>query len=69
MLIYGIGDGAAFDLLKWLSQEHNVKLRPLAERVCADFRKAGPGLASQSEFDHLLLTAHERVGRSRGPQV
>jgi PAS domain S-box-containing protein len=69
MLIYGIGDGAAFDLLKWLSQEHNVKLRLLAERVCADFRKAGPGLASQSEFDHLLLTAHERVGRSRRPKV
>jgi hypothetical protein len=69
MLIYGIGDGAAFDLLKWLSQEHNVKLRPLAERICAEFSKAGPALTSQSEFDHLLLTAHQRVARSEKPKV
>jgi hypothetical protein len=69
MLIYGIADSAAFDLLKWLSQEHNVKLRPLAERLCADFVKAGPGLTSQSDFDHLLLTAHQRVGRSEEPKV
>jgi PAS domain S-box-containing protein len=69
MLIYGIGEGAAFDLLKWLSQEHNVKLRPLAERICADFRNAGPTLTSQSEFDHLLLTTHERVGRTSDPRV
>lgn len=61
MLIYGIDDGAAFDLLKWLSQEANVKLRALAERICEDFRDAGPSLTSQSEFDHLLLTSHRRV--------
>jgi fructose-specific component phosphotransferase system IIB-like protein len=67
MLIYGIGESAAFELLKWLSQEANVKLRPLAERICEDFRSKGPGLASQSEFDHLLLTAHQRVGRATGP--
>jgi hypothetical protein len=62
MLIYGLGEAAAFDLLKWLSQDANVKLRPLAERICDDFRDAGPGLRSQAEFDHLLLTAHQRVG-------
>ena len=61
MLIYGIDEGPAFDLLKWLSQEANVKLRLLAERICEDFRGAGPGLFSQSEFDHLLLTARLRV--------
>lgn len=61
MLVYGLGDAAAFDLLKWLSQDANVKLRPLAERICTDFRDAGPGLRSQSQFDHLLLTAHQRV--------
>jgi PAS domain S-box-containing protein len=61
MLIYGIGEIAAFDLLKWLSQDANVKLRPLAERICEEFRQVGPGLTSQSEFDHLLLTAHRRV--------
>ena len=64
MLIYGIGDSAAFELLKWLSQQENVKLRPLAERICEDFRGAAPSLMSQSDFDHLLLTAHHRVGRA-----
>ncbi|CQD08603.1 ANTAR domain-containing protein [Mycobacterium lentiflavum] len=61
MLVYGIGDGPAFDLLKWLSQEANVKLRLLAEQICEDFRTLGPRVSSQSDFDHLLLTAHERV--------
>jgi PAS domain S-box-containing protein len=69
MLIYGIGEGTAFNLLKWLSQEANVKLRLLAKQICEDFRNAGPGLSSQSEFDHLLLTAHERVGSTDDPAV
>ncbi len=64
MLIYGIDDGPAFDLLKWLSQEANIKLRPLAEQICDDFRGVGPSVSPQSDFDHLLLTAHERVGRA-----
>jgi PAS domain S-box-containing protein len=64
MLIYGINDAAAFELLKWVSQQENVKLRPLAERICEDFRGAAPSLMSQSDFDHLLLTAHHRVGRA-----
>jgi hypothetical protein len=66
MLIYGIGADAAFNLLKWLSQEANVKLRPLAEQISEDFRGAGLALNSQSEFDHLLLTAHRRIRRSDG---
>jgi ANTAR domain/PAS fold len=69
MLIYGIGDAAAFNVLKWLSQEANVKLRLLAEQICEDFRSAGPNLTSQSGFDHLLLTAHERVARTADPIV
>jgi hypothetical protein len=63
MLIYGVDDAAAFNLLKWLSQEANVKLRLLAEQISEDFRRAGPTLTSQSEFDHLLLTASLHVGR------
>ncbi len=62
MLVYGISDDAAFNLLRWLSQEANIKLRPLAEKISADFRAAGQALNAQSEFDHLLLTAHQRVG-------
>lgn len=60
MLVYGIDGDAAFKLLKWLSQESNIKLRPLAEQIAEDFRKAGRG-SEQSEFDQLLLTAHCRV--------
>jgi PAS domain S-box-containing protein len=61
MLIYGIGESAAFDLLKWLSQEANIKLRPLAEQIADDFRRMGLASSTQSDFDHLLMTAHERV--------
>ena len=64
MLIYDINDDAAFNLLKWLSQEANVKLRLLAEQISEDFRSAGLALNSKSEFDHLLLAAHESVWRS-----
>jgi hypothetical protein len=63
MLIYRVDADAAFDLLKWRSQETNVKLRMLAEQLLADFA----GLAyketmpPRATFDHLLLTAHQRV--------
>ncbi|MCV7077566.1 PAS and ANTAR domain-containing protein [Mycobacterium szulgai] len=64
MLVYDIDEDAAFNLLKWLSQEANIKLRMLAEQVCADFRAAGTAFGMQSEFDQLLLTAHLRVHRA-----
>ncbi len=67
MLVYGIDEQAAFNLLKWLSQEANVKLRLLAEQIAADFRDAG--LSAQSDFDKLLLTAHLRVGRTGDPTL
>ncbi|WP_063018392.1 PAS and ANTAR domain-containing protein [Nocardia niwae] len=62
MLIYGIGPEQAFRVLSWRSQETNVKLRKLAARLVTDM----PGLtrvpaALRTEFDHLLLTAHERI--------
>ncbi|OBF04980.1 PAS and ANTAR domain-containing protein [Mycobacterium sp. 852002-10029_SCH5224772] len=61
MLVYGLSDSAAFELLRWLSQEANIKLRPLAEQIAQDFRGAGLPLDTQTEFDHLLLSAHRRV--------
>ncbi|CQD20176.1 ANTAR domain-containing protein [Mycobacterium europaeum] len=66
MLVYGISAGAAFELLKWLSQEANIKLRPLAEQIAEDFRSARLSLGAQPEFDHLLLTAHQRVTQADG---
>lgn len=37
MLIYRINEDAAFELLKWRSQETNTKLRLLAEQLAEDF--------------------------------
>lgn len=63
MLIYGMNEPAAFELLKWRSQETNVKLRPLAGQVAADFVaiSGSENLPPRSTYDNLLLTAHLRV--------
>lgn len=63
MVVYRIEADAAFELLKWRSQETNVKLRILAERVLADFAGLNyeDTLPPRATFDHLLLTAHHRV--------
>jgi ANTAR domain/PAS fold len=66
MLIYGIDSDAAFNLLRSLSQQVNIKVRLLAEQIVADFR--GAGLMSQSDFDQLLLTTHLRAG-STGDRI
>ena len=63
MIVYGIDAEAAFDLLRWRSQEGNIKLRVLSERVVADFLHltqtvTAPG---RSAFDNLLLTADQRI--------
>jgi ANTAR domain len=63
MFIYDIDADKAFELLKWRSQETNVKLRLIAEQLLHDLA----GIARrevadmQSECDNLLLTVHERV--------
>lgn len=69
MLVYGIDADAAFDLLRWRSQATNTKLRLLAERVAQDFcAVADSALSSRTTFDHLLLTADERLdGRADKP--
>ena len=63
MLVYRIQSDAAFDLLKWRSQEINVKLRVLAEQLIADVRALNydETVPARSTFDRLLLTAHKRV--------
>jgi hypothetical protein len=63
MAIYGIDGDAAFDLLKWRSQETNVKLRPLAEQIVSDFSAVAhdEALPARSVYDNLLLTAQDRV--------
>lgn len=61
-LIYGIDEVAAFELLKWRSQETNTKLQSLAQQITDDFA-ATPhdGTVARSHYDNLLLTAHLRL--------
>jgi PAS domain S-box-containing protein len=63
MAIYGIDAQAAFYLLKWRSQESNVKLRPLADQIVADFGAVAhdEALPNRAVYDNLLLTAQDRV--------
>jgi PAS domain S-box-containing protein len=63
MLIYRITADSAFELLKWRSQEANVKLRVLAEQIVKDFLGLSYDefLPTRAEYDRLLLTAHLRV--------
>ena len=63
MVLYGISADAAFELLRWRSQEANVKLRRLAEQVVDDFvslaqREQSP---TRAAYDNLLLTADRRI--------
>lgn len=63
MLVYRIQSDAAFDLLRWRSQETNVKLRALAEQLIADVRalEYDETVPPRAAFDRLLLTVHKRV--------
>ena len=64
MFVYRIDADAAFELLRWRSQECNVKLRALAEQLLNDIRTLtqDDSLPSRAAFDQLLLTVHRRVG-------
>ncbi|MBV8930836.1 MAG: PAS and ANTAR domain-containing protein [Mycobacteriaceae bacterium] len=63
MLVYRINAESAFELIKWRSQETNVKLRVLAEQIAKDFLALdyNDTLPSRSAYDSLLLTAHDRI--------
>jgi hypothetical protein len=54
---------AAFELLRWRSQETNTKLRVLARQVISDFVGVSgrETLPTQTTYDNLFLTAHLRV--------
>ncbi|WP_067681409.1 ANTAR domain-containing protein [Nocardia miyunensis] len=62
MRMYRISDEQAFKVLVWRSQETNTKLRALAEQLLLELPTlTQPDPAVVSEFDHLLLTLHERT--------
>lgn len=57
MLAYGVSAEQAFRVLRWRSQETNVKLRTIAELVLAELPKiAGDEVKLRSRLDHVLLT-------------
>ncbi|MEE6167488.1 MULTISPECIES: PAS and ANTAR domain-containing protein [unclassified Mycolicibacterium] len=64
MLIYNVDEDVAFDVLKWLSQEHNVKLRVLAQQLRHDLREKARETVDQSTYDHVLLTVHQRLAEN-----
>ena len=63
MLVYRITEDTAFELLRWRSQETNVKLRVLAEQIIRDFLalEYDETLPDRGNYDRLLLTAHTRL--------
>jgi hypothetical protein len=62
MAVYRVSPDQAFRVLQWRSQETNVKLRMLAKQLIEEVGKLPPMSAVvQSQFDHLLLTIHERI--------
>lgn len=62
MLVYGLDEAAAFNLLKSLSQVRNMKLGILAEQIANDFGVLGKEcVTALPRFDQALLTAHERA--------
>ncbi|MGV9664525.1 PAS and ANTAR domain-containing protein [Nocardia niigatensis] len=62
MLVYGVSAETAFRVLTWRSQETNTKLRALAAQLMEDLQSlADSAMPIRTHFDHLLLTAHERV--------
>ncbi|ORV09304.1 PAS and ANTAR domain-containing protein [Mycobacterium celatum] len=67
MAIYRVSAEQAFGVLRWRSQETNSKLRALATQLVAEIQTLPPPSARvQSEFDHLLLTVHQRVSGNSG---
>ena len=66
MFVYRIDEQQASDLLKWRSQETNVKLRVLAVQLAADILDLvyDENLPRRSSLDRLLMTAHLRVASS-----
>lgn len=57
MMTYQVSAEAAFGILKWRSQEHNVKLATIAQRIVDDFPSLLSGdTAVRAPLDHYLMT-------------
>lgn len=67
MYVYRVSSEQAFRVLQWRSQETNTKLRELAKQILDEVSSLEhPSTVVQSQFDHLLLTVHERIPEEGG---
>ena len=59
MMVYGIDADAAFDVLKWCSQNSHIKLRLLAEGLMSQVQSLQYGEVppGRSTFNQILLAA------------
>lgn len=71
MFVYGIDADAAFEVLRWQSQQHNVKLRLIAEQILKDLLELSESKAPARRlaFDGLLITAHQRIAHVAARQM
>ncbi|BBY39129.1 transcription antitermination regulator [Mycobacterium mantenii] len=61
MLIYGIDEDAAFNMLKTVSQTRNIKLGLLAQGIAEDFAALGKEvITARSPFDQRLRSVQPR---------
>jgi DNA-binding LacI/PurR family transcriptional regulator len=71
MFVYGIDADTPFSLLRKQSQQHNAKLRLIAEQILKDLAE----LSTKSRFagrlavDGLLLAAHQRIAHVAARQT
>ena len=56
MAAYGIEANRAFEMVKWRSQQTNIKMRELASRFMAAISTSHLSPESRSRIDHALLT-------------
>jgi hypothetical protein len=63
MFVYGVDADAAFGLLRWQSQHHNVKLRLVADQMLKDFSQVSQQSppVDRRTYDELLVTLHTRT--------
>ncbi|MDZ4269842.1 MAG: PAS and ANTAR domain-containing protein [Mycobacterium sp.] len=62
MVVYGVEADQAFELLQWRSRHSNTKLRNLATQIVTELATTPfDTQALRRQFDHLLLTVHERA--------
>ncbi|HTX97658.1 MAG TPA: PAS and ANTAR domain-containing protein [Mycobacterium sp.] len=67
MYVYRVSAEQAFRVLQWRSQETNIKLRVLARQLLEEVCTLEiPTPSVQSQFDHVLLTLHERIPPESG---